>query len=1401
MSNIRYGALVASLVIACGGHSSREAPDAELATSATEQAVTGQDGIVSIAAPNTVLNQYAVLAADVAATDLTITVTNIADFTSSAVFPGGLAAGDLILLYQPMGVGLDIDDDESYGTIGLSQGAGNYEFVHVASVAANTITLEATCGGLAHAYTTAGRTQVIRVPQAASLQFTGAGASLTAQSWDGARGGVVAIHVQGTATIAQSGITATGRGFRGGAVEANSATGSNGFVSNLEVFGAQKGESIAGDQATYASTFGGDNGRGAPANGGGGGNSDGAPGGGGANGDNANAYNGHGVMDGTVTGASAWSRDPAFLLANPDALTNSSGGGRGGYSRSDVDLDPDVAGPEDPTWGADFRRVVGGRGGHPVTNDPADRLFFGGGGGAGATTSTLAGAGGRGGGLVLVIANAVAGSGTIQADGNAGGGGAGDGPGGGGAGGTIVIKANTIANTLQLRANGGDGGNHTAVLSAVGGGGGGGGGFIAVSTGTPTRTANGGAGGTTSSSDVNEFPSNGATKGATGQATASASGVLPVCTGVDLSITKTNGVATSTPGTATTYTIVATNNGDDVVTGATVADTFAAILTNPSWTCAASTGSSCPAGPVNGNINNAVTLAPGGTATFTVSATISAAATGNLVNTATITAPAGITEIDATNNSATDTDALTASANLGITLSDTPDPVNANANITYTAVVSNAGPSNSGTITVTGDLPTDTTFISGTGTGWACSETAGTITCTRAALGVATAPNLSIVLRAPPEPTTVNFAVTVASTTTDPVAGNNTASASTTVAARADLSVAVTDNPDPVVANGALTYTVNVTNLGRSTAQAVSVTDTLAASVAFVSATGTGWTCSATGQVVTCTRASLAPGAAPPITIDVTVGAQGATINNTAAVTSSTTDPVAGNNSATIQTTVTASADLSITKNDSADPVVAGSAFSYAIAVTNNGPSTAATLSMTDQLPVGVAFVSATGTGWACSQAAGLVTCTRGTLATGATAPTITINVTAPANAAALSNTANISAATADPDTGNNSSTETTTVTASADLAITVADSPDPVNAGAALTYTVTAVNNGPSTAANVTVTDVIPATATFDQFITTTGWTCAEAAGTITCTRAALATGVSQPIVFRVIAPTVGGTITNTASVASATTADPNNTNNSATTNTTVNARADLSITKVDEPDPVATGATLTYTITVANAGPSDATSLTMTDTLPANVGFVSADGTGWTCVRTGVTVTCTRASLAVATAPDITIVVTAPLTNGTISNTATISSAVTDPVPGNNTDTEQTTVTPTTDLAITATAVPAGTIEAGTQLSYVIDVTNNGPIAATGVTVDTTLPAGLTFASGTGTNWTCGAVAQVVTCTRSGSLAIGPAPPADDRHRQRRAERHHGPPPSSPRARTSRIPRPPTTRCRSTP
>ena len=132
------------------------------------------------------------------------------------------------------------------------------------------------------------------------------------------------------------------------------------------------------------------------------------------------------------------------------------------------------------------------------------------------------------------------------------------------------------------------------------------------------------------------------------------------------------------------------------------------------------------------------------------------------------------------------------------------------------------------------------------------------------------------------------------------------------------------------------------------------------------------------------------------ITVTVTAPGQAASLSNTASVASTTADPNPANNTATAVTTVTASADLAITKTGPATVVAAGSV-AYTLTVRNNGPSDAANLTVTDTLPAGVTFVSATGTGWACSNTGNVsVTCTRAALATGVTAPVITVTVTAP---------------------------------------------------------------------------------------------------------------------------------------------------------------------------------------------------------------------------------------------------------------------------------------------------------------------------------------------------------------------------------------------------------------------
>jgi uncharacterized repeat protein (TIGR01451 family) len=190
-----------------------------------------------------------------------------------------------------------------------------------------------------------------------------------------------------------------------------------------------------------------------------------------------------------------------------------------------------------------------------------------------------------------------------------------------------------------------------------------------------------------------------------------------------------------------------------------------------------------------------------------------------------------------------------------------------------------------------------------------------------------------------------------------------------------------------------------------------------------------------------------------------------------------------------------------------------------------------------------------------------------------------------------------------------------------------------------------------------------------------------------------------------------------------------------------------DLSITKTDDPDPVSAGANLTYTLTVANAGPSDAVTLQLNDSLSTNTTFVSlTPPAGWAVTTppvgsTGV-VTATRATLAASAGPQVfTLVVrvNASLAAGTsISNTATIGSAGPDSNPANNTVIESTAVQTSADLSVTKTADRSSAI-VGTNITYTITVTNNGPSDAQNVTFSDRVPANTRIVNATvPTGWT---------------------------------------------------------------
>ena len=417
------------------------------------------DGSSVVVTSEVVLNEYAELALDVAAGASTLSVTDIGDLderTSGTFAQNSIDQGTLLLVIQMQGADFTTTNAASFGTLSATNGAGQYELVRVASVSGDTITLETDSSftGLANSYSTAGHTQVVRVPQYEGLIVRNAG-TVTADAWDGSTGGIVALSVLGDLKV-NGAVDVSGLGFRGGEVDndsGDSSTNWTDYLSSDQADGGMKGEGIGGWQSEY-STLSALYGRGAAVNGGGGGNAHNGGGGGGANGDNGNTWTGQGVMDSHA----AWSLDPTSTAAN------SSGGGRGGYSFSYADEDATSVAPGDSDWNGNRRSEVGGLGGRPLTQS-SSTAYLGGGGGAGDGNNDEGGSGGAGGGLVMaLVSGKIKGNGDMNADGAAGGDASTssarvgrDGPGGGGAGGTLFLVADDVSN-VSLSAAGGSGG-------------------------------------------------------------------------------------------------------------------------------------------------------------------------------------------------------------------------------------------------------------------------------------------------------------------------------------------------------------------------------------------------------------------------------------------------------------------------------------------------------------------------------------------------------------------------------------------------------------------------------------------------------------------------------------------------------------------------------------------------------------------------------------------------------------------------------------------------------------------------------------------------------------------------------------------------------------------------------
>ncbi len=988
-----------------------------------------------------------------------------------------IGIGDLLLIMQMQDALINSQNTGAYGdgspgdpATGSTnlQSTGLFEYVTAASavpVGGGPLTFQGTGtgGGLLNSYVQAGYTagingqqtyQVIRVPQYTSATL---GSGLIPLAWSGSVGGVLALDVASQLTLGGT-VAADSLGFRGGGgrILAGGAGADTDYRTLSTIAAnASKGEGIAGTPhylapatittATTATNTGleglpnGSYARGAAGN----------AGGGGTDGDPAkNDFN-----SGGGAGGNGGAGGPGGYGWNSYTMLNTTDGGFGGSA-----------------FPASTSVIVMGGGGGAGTTNNGSYYISGASNGAncGGTCTGIYSSGGAGGGIVIVHTGTIAGTGTITSNGQSTLSTLNDSTGGGGAGGTIIFFANNGGlSGLTVKANGGNAGNAWP-NQAPGGfsgmrhgpGGGGGGGVILLSGAATSVSVSGGVNGNTDTIQ----DSYGATPGQAGiaatnlvitEAPGTQSGAY--CASADLSVTNAGSPNPVQPGGNITYTQVITNNGpldalNAVFSEAVPANTtFQSLAVPAGWTC------NTPAVNGTGNIsctNPDVAKLAAGTFTLAVQVLGSTGWGSQIVDVADVTS--GTSDPNLSNNSATVITSVTLASmsDDAVTNSASPNPVIAGNNITYTQVVTNNGPAASPNITLTENLPANTTFVSASGpAGWTCSGTT-TITCSAATLASGSNATITVIVTAvagTAAGTVISDVVSVASGVEDPNTSNNTATANVTVATAGQSDLAITSSASPNIVSDSnnITYTQSVTNNGPAASGTATFTDIIPTNTTFVSFTvPTGWNCGATIPAVggtgtiSCTIASLAVNATASFPLVVKVN-QGVTpgppmspISNTANINvpcSAVTDPNCANNTVTTSVYIASAteADVAITKTASPEPVNQGTNLTYTLQVTNNGPAVAQGVTVSDPLPGEVSFTSVSTTQGSCiyTAATTTVSCTLNSISVGGLA-IVTINVSANtfSSSTLSTNTATVSATTIDPNLTNNSSSAISTI-------------------------------------------------------------------------------------------------------------------------------------------------------------------------------------------------------------------------------------------------------------------------------------------------------------------------------------------------------------------------------------
>ena len=764
---------------------------------------------------------------------------------------------------------------------------------------------------------------------------------------------------------------------------------------------------------------------------------------------------------------------------------------------------------------------------------------------------------------------------------------------------------------------------------------------------------------------------------------------------------------------------------------------------------------------------------------------VSAASVGSITVDATIPTSNGTqTDVLPANNDDDETTTITAGADIGLGLTLAPTAA-AGGPVDFTWTATNNGPSTSNGFSLS--FPTPTGIIDMVPPA-GCSNSGGTWEC--AVSGpVASGGSVDLTFTgqvAAASGSDITAAASVINQNpSDPVSSNDTASGTVNITAGTDVAINKSRSPaGSLLVGDSVTFSLDTSYTGDAPS-GLSLTDTVPAnySITAVNATG-GWVCVNAAPMVTCTRPSPSGAGSNTSlgTVEIVADVVGAG-NPTNSATISATGPAdqdPSNDTDTDGGVTIAQPVVDLTANKSGPSpalAVVGNSYDYTIDSTNIGNTDFwGTIEMVDTIPAGLTLDSITANGWSCSPTSGAgqidVTCTlvytQGSpLSSYESTPNVILSttVTAPGT---LRNTLAVSspdANIAEVNLGNNTITYdvvSATGANAADVAALKTANPSPVVAGEVLTYTLEITNSGPNTALDVAVEDQLnnlinnSTGATGAGFISSSvsaglasGISCSDSASgargrLLDCTIDTLpvcTSGTDCPVITVQVRPGGNaGSYTNTFDAISQTTPDPDLTNNDGSASYTLEARADVTVTKAATPDPVDAGQNLTYVLTARNLnnGLSRADNVEIVDTLPADLTFISASGSGASCTTAlsagdvttgGETVTCDMGDISNGAQRSVTLVVrpTNATQGTTITNPVTVSTTTTEIDLTNNSDSVDVDVTvPVVDLLVNKID-SIDPLTVGDTTVYTVTVTNNGPSASENVVMTDNMPTSL--------------------------------------------------------------------------